>query len=153
MSKRYGRNQKRRHIHEIERLERALDRAITGGFARARPGDLTLDELVDYFVSIDINDREDGFTIQRTAEVRFAPASRDAVKKIVYHTAYSGFLAWRGIRWIVRMPHLVDPAGAFYDIEVLGFELQALGDRDDRRPIAKPHMPTIDIKRHRRIAA
>jgi len=143
LSKRYGRNQKRRDREEIARLRKELDLAITGGFARARPGDMALEDFIGTPISIDINDSEDGFTITRKAVIRALPASRTGTKSLCYHVAYSGFVAWRGIRWITRMPHLMDPAGAYYDAEVIEIELQALGDRDDRQPIARPHFRTV----------
>lgn len=139
MSKHYGRNQRRRHREEIARLEQELRLAITGGFAPATGRHQNLDEFVTTFISVDLREIEDAFTIRREATIRFVPEGKSEYKTLVYASAYSGLVEWRGIVWQIVMPHRVEATESFYDAEVVEFDLRAIGHRDSaRKPFCFP---------------
>jgi hypothetical protein len=96
---RYGRNQKRKLGAEIARLEQALHLAITGGFSPAKGRHQSLDEFVEVYLEVDVREIEDAFTIRREASIRFVPVGRSEYKTMIYTSAYSGLIEWRGIVW------------------------------------------------------
>lgn len=148
MSKRFGRNQKRQARDEIARLRRELDLAITGGFAPARGRYQSLDDFVEAYLEVDVREIEDTYTIRREASIRFVPIGRSEYKTMIYASAYSGLVEWRGVVWQIMMPHRVEISEVFYDAEVVEFDLRAIGDRDSaRKPLCYPENATIT--RHR----
>lgn len=145
MSKRFGRNQKRKARNEIARLSRELDLAITGGFARATGRWPALDPLIGIPIFVETLDAEDGFSISRTTKLRFLLTDYSEKKGVLYHMAYSGAVEWRGVVWRVAkfQPTSSD---TFMQDQIIELELEAIGDRDERRPVTRSYFPTYNGK-------
>lgn len=139
MSKRYGRNQKRRHIHEIDRLEREIARLedeAKGGFAKASGLYQNLDLMLGPIISTNIEDIENGFTKRRTADIHFF-LTPTVFKKLQYAMAYSmDTVEWRGIVWNIRECSINgrDPfnQSAIAGDDTCDIKLEAIGSRDQR---------------------
>lgn len=155
MSARYGRNKRRKHLNEIALLKAELHLAITGGYQPATGKHRSLDKLVAGYLEVDVRETEDERSIRREATIRLIPTSPDELKAMLYHSAYSGYVEWRGIVWAIMMPHIAEFDVHYYGSEIVTIELRAIGARDsNRKPVCYPANTNItrqyDFIRHRR---
>lgn len=131
MSRRYGRNQRRKHHAEIARLQQELDHAQTRGFQPATGQFPKLEDLIGTsIISMRDNTTEDGFTARREAEIEFYVECYEKLKKLQYHYAYSGAVEWKGITWQLQIPEM--NVGMFRDASIASVTLLALGRRNYR---------------------